>query len=103
MKRNTVALVDDHPLMVDGMLQLLSKSPTLEVAAVGSTSAELIDICKRHKPELFVVDPQFARQCLRGDCAWPKFLLRPSLSLTLHPQWLIPPFGRLTQEQKAMC
>jgi len=56
MKRSTVALVDDHPLMVDGMLQLLSKSPILEVAAVGSTSAELIDICKRHKPELFVVD-----------------------------------------------
>jgi two-component system nitrate/nitrite response regulator NarL len=56
MKRSTVALVDDHPLMVDGMLQLLSKSSTLEVAAVGSTSAELIEICKSHKPEVFIVD-----------------------------------------------
>lgn len=55
MKR-TIALVDDHPLMVDGMLQFLSKSTTLEVTAVGTTSSELIDICKKHRPDLFIVD-----------------------------------------------
>ena len=55
MKRS-VALVDDHPLMVDGMLQLLSKSTTLQVTAIGTTSAELVDICKMHQPELFIVD-----------------------------------------------
>ncbi len=56
MRRSTVALVDDHPLMVDGMLQLLSKSTTLQVTAVGTTSSDLIDICKKHRPELFIVD-----------------------------------------------
>lgn len=55
MKR-TVALVDDHPLMVDGMLQLLSKSTTLQVTAIGTTSAELVEICRIHQPELFIVD-----------------------------------------------
>jgi two-component system, NarL family, nitrate/nitrite response regulator NarL len=55
MKR-TVALVDDHPLMVDGMMQLLSKSTTLQVLAVGTTSNELVDICKKHRPDLFIVD-----------------------------------------------
>jgi DNA-binding NarL/FixJ family response regulator len=42
--------------MVDGMLQLLSKSTTLQVTAVGTTSSDLIDICKKHRPELFIVD-----------------------------------------------
>ena len=55
MKR-TVALVDDHPLMVDGMLQLLSQSTILQVTAIGTTSAELIEICRKHQPELFIVD-----------------------------------------------
>jgi two-component system nitrate/nitrite response regulator NarL len=55
MKR-TVALVDDHPLMVDGMLQFLSKSTELQVMAIGTTSAELVDICKKHRPDLFIVD-----------------------------------------------
>jgi DNA-binding NarL/FixJ family response regulator len=51
-----VALVDDHPLIVDGLLALLSRAGGFEVVATGKSAQDILDICKVHEPEVIVVD-----------------------------------------------
>ena len=52
----TVALVDDHPLMVDGLVELLSRSGGFRVVATGKSAQDILDICEAHEPEVIVVD-----------------------------------------------
>lgn len=52
----TVALVDDHPLMVDGLVELLSRSGAFKVVATGKSARDILDICEAHGPEVIVVD-----------------------------------------------
>ena len=52
----TVALVDDHPLMLSGLQELLSRSGGFEVVATGKSPRDILDICEVHEPEVIVVD-----------------------------------------------
>ncbi|KZD21173.1 response regulator [Tardiphaga robiniae] len=52
----TVALVDDHPLMLEGLVQLLSRSGDFKVVATGKSAQDILDICESHEPEVIVVD-----------------------------------------------
>jgi DNA-binding NarL/FixJ family response regulator len=52
----TVALVDDHPLMVEAVAALFSRAPGLLLLATGSTANDIIEICSRHKPDVLVSD-----------------------------------------------
>jgi DNA-binding NarL/FixJ family response regulator len=52
----SVALVDDHPLMVEAVTSLLSRSGGFQVVATGMTAQDLIDICSATKPKVVVVD-----------------------------------------------
>ena len=56
MKNRSVALVDDHPLMIDAIVNLISHSTNLTVVAVGTKASDIIDICGAHKPSTFIVD-----------------------------------------------
>lgn len=51
-----VALVDDHPLMLDGLQDLLSRSGGFEIVATGRSPRDILHICKVHEPEVIVVD-----------------------------------------------
>ena len=51
-----VALVDDHPLMLNGLQDLLSRSGGFEVVATGKSPRDILNICKVHEPEVIVVD-----------------------------------------------
>jgi DNA-binding NarL/FixJ family response regulator len=56
MKMMSVALVDDHPLMVEALSSLLLRSGGFDVIATGVTANDVIDICARDKPQVIVVD-----------------------------------------------
>ncbi len=51
-----VALVDDHPLMLTGLQDLLSRSGGFEIVATGRSPRDILEICKVHEPEVIVVD-----------------------------------------------
>ncbi|WP_328516558.1 response regulator transcription factor [Tardiphaga alba] len=52
----SVALVDDHPLMIEAVSSLLARSGGFEIVATGVTANDVIDICAREKPQVIVVD-----------------------------------------------
>jgi DNA-binding NarL/FixJ family response regulator len=56
IKRNAVLVVDDHPLFRRGVVQLLNDEPDLEVKAEASTSNEALDLLRRQRFDLAVVD-----------------------------------------------
>ena len=52
----SLALIDDHPLMLAGLTDILSKQSPFIVAATGSTAEEALDIGLKLKPNVFIVD-----------------------------------------------
>jgi DNA-binding NarL/FixJ family response regulator len=56
MKMMSVALVDDHPLMIEALSSLLLRSGGFNVIATGGTANDVIEICARDKPQVIVVD-----------------------------------------------
>jgi DNA-binding NarL/FixJ family response regulator len=52
----SVGLVDDHPLMIEGILALLSRAKGLQVLSTGSTARDIIDISMRFRPDVIIVD-----------------------------------------------
>jgi two-component system, NarL family, nitrate/nitrite response regulator NarL len=52
----SVGLVDDHPLMIEGIVTLLSRAQGLEVLSTGSSAGDLIDISSRLQPDVIVAD-----------------------------------------------
>lgn len=56
MSTISIALVDDHPLMVEAISSLLSRTPGFEVVATGTTAQDIIDICQLHQPKVAIVD-----------------------------------------------
>ena len=58
----SVALVDEQPLIVDGLVRLLSRTGDFHVVATGSSAPDVVDICRTHQPNVVVIDP-----CIAGD------------------------------------
>lgn len=52
----SVALVDDHPLMVEAIIALFSRSPGVRLLATGTTANDAVEICSRHKPNVLISD-----------------------------------------------
>ena len=63
LRRNTVLVADDHPILRDGLTRLLEGSDFDVVAAVGDGDA-LIDTARRLRPDVIVTD--FAMPGLSG-------------------------------------
>lgn len=60
MSTVSIGLVDDHPLMIEGIVALLSRAPGLRVLSTGSTAKDIIDISLRFHPDVLIVDLSMA-------------------------------------------
>lgn len=56
MSLMSVALVDDHPLMIEAISSLLLRSGRFNVVATGICANDVVDICTRSMPQVIVVD-----------------------------------------------
>jgi two-component system nitrate/nitrite response regulator NarL len=54
--RNTVLVVDDHPLFRKGVVQLLAMEPSIEVVGEAGNRAQALALAARHDPDLILLD-----------------------------------------------
>ncbi len=54
--RTRLLIVDDHPIVVEGLAQLLRHEPDLDVHWIASSVSEAVDICREEAPDLSIVD-----------------------------------------------
>jgi DNA-binding NarL/FixJ family response regulator len=53
----SVALIDDHPLMIEAVSDLLHRARSgFKVVGVGSNANDIVELCERNKPQIAVVD-----------------------------------------------
>jgi DNA-binding NarL/FixJ family response regulator len=51
-----LVLADDHPIVLDGLMQLFSVEPEFEVLACASTGEEALQAVRKHRPDILVLD-----------------------------------------------
>jgi DNA-binding NarL/FixJ family response regulator len=56
LSRKRVLLVDDHPLMREGVAQWIERSPELEVCGEADTSSAAISLVQKLRPDLVLTD-----------------------------------------------
>jgi two-component system nitrate/nitrite response regulator NarL len=54
--RNTVLVVDDHPLFRRGVVQLLAMEPSIEVVGEAGNRAQALALVQQHEPDLTLLD-----------------------------------------------
>lgn len=52
----SIALIDDHPILRQGMVASFQTEPRLSVVAEGSSSIEALEIAKVHCPDIMILD-----------------------------------------------
>src|SRR5262252_5582948 len=55
-KRKRILMVDDHPLMREGVAQWIQRAPDLEVCGQAETAAQAISLVNKLKPDLVLTD-----------------------------------------------
>jgi len=60
MSTVSIGLVDDHPLMIEGIVALLSRAQDLQVLSTGTTAKDIVDISLRFHPDVIIVDLSMA-------------------------------------------
>jgi DNA-binding NarL/FixJ family response regulator len=56
MSSVSIALIDDHPLMIEAISSLLKRNQGFEVVGIGETAYDIVELCKRTQPQVAVVD-----------------------------------------------
>jgi DNA-binding NarL/FixJ family response regulator len=51
-----LVLIDDHPLVLNGLAQLLGSNPEFEVVAMCGTAAEGLQAVEAHQPDVLLLD-----------------------------------------------
>jgi two-component system nitrate/nitrite response regulator NarL len=51
-----IGVVDDHPMMRDGIVQALRREPDIEIIADGGSAEEAVEIAERFLPDLILLD-----------------------------------------------
>ncbi len=54
--KRRVVLVDDHPIVRDGLVQMISRQPDLEVCGEASSADEALGVVEKLAPDLVIVD-----------------------------------------------
>src|SRR5262249_3291477 len=52
----TVLCVDDHPLVLDGIMQKINRQPDMSVVATATDGRQAVELYKRHRPDVTVMD-----------------------------------------------
>jgi DNA-binding NarL/FixJ family response regulator len=60
LPRTRVLVVDDHPLMRDGIVSMIEAEPDMTVIAQASNGIEAIECFERHRPDITLMDLQMA-------------------------------------------
>ncbi len=55
-RKSTVLLVDDHPIVRQGLAQLINQEPDLEVCAHAEDAATAFQAISMHRPDIVVLD-----------------------------------------------
>lgn len=55
-ERHTILLVDDHPVLRQGVSRLIESEPGLHVVAEAQTADEALEAAEKHSPQLAIVD-----------------------------------------------
>jgi len=55
-ERIRIAVVDDHPLLRDGVIYVLKNSKLFEVVGEGRNAAQAVEICRRERPDIVLLD-----------------------------------------------
>lgn len=56
MIKISIAVVDDHPLLMEGLAALMQRKAGFSLTAAGSSSSDIYAITERHRPDAMVVD-----------------------------------------------
>jgi two-component system, NarL family, nitrate/nitrite response regulator NarL len=56
MSKITIAVIDGHPLMIEAIHSLLDRTPGFQVVGSGMTAYDLVEFCRRTRPQVAVVD-----------------------------------------------
>ncbi|MGV2104191.1 MULTISPECIES: response regulator transcription factor [unclassified Rhizobium] len=56
MSKISLALIDDHPVMLAGLSEILKSHPKFTVAATGSSADDALEIGLKCAPDVFIVD-----------------------------------------------
>jgi DNA-binding NarL/FixJ family response regulator len=56
MRKKTIIVVDDHPLMREGLMQVISAEPDLEVIGSAGTAQEAVSLIDAKSPDLVITD-----------------------------------------------
>ncbi|MDB4950279.1 MAG: two component transcriptional regulator, LuxR family [Gemmatimonadetes bacterium] len=56
MKPIRIVLADDHELVLEGLRSLLESEADMEVLATATLADQLLDVVRRHRPDLVVLD-----------------------------------------------
>ena len=54
--RNRILIVDDHPVVREGLVQQLSRTPDLVICAQAANASQALAAVEEHKPDLVLVD-----------------------------------------------
>ena len=54
--RIRIAVVDDHPLLREGVASTLRADPSIDVVAVGGSGADAVRIAAEHLPDVMLLD-----------------------------------------------
>ena len=60
-RKSRVVIVDDHPLIRQGLAQLLNTRPNLSVIAEADSAGAGLDLVRRHNPDLVILDLSLAK------------------------------------------
>lgn len=56
VRKSTVLVVDDHPVVCRGLIQLISEQDDMEVCGESDSRVEALQLVKQRRPDLVVVD-----------------------------------------------
>jgi len=77
-----VLLIDDHPILRQGIASLLAQRPGFAVVAEGDDGAQVVDLYRRHRPDVVLMDVRMpgvdgvtALKALRAEFAGARVLL----------------------------
>jgi len=56
LARSTILLVDDHPVLREGLVSLINRERDLQVCAQAASAEEAMDAAEKFRPDLAIVD-----------------------------------------------